>query len=47
MNLRYVLNAMRRRKLRTFIITIALVIGVALVGALLALVDTQRQFSIQ
>ena len=47
MNLRYVLNAMRRRKLRTFIITVALVIGVALVGALLALVDTQRQFSIQ
>lgn len=47
MGLRYVLSAWRKRKLRTFIIALALVIGVALVGALLALVDTQRQFSVQ
>ena len=47
MSLKYVLNSMRRRKLRTLIIALALTIGVALVGALLALVDTQRQFSIQ
>ncbi|MCW1967079.1 MAG: hypothetical protein KIH69_003015, partial [Anaerolineae bacterium] len=38
---------MKRRKLRTLIIAVALTVGVALVGALLALVDTQRQFSIQ
>ncbi|MEO7703795.1 MAG: FtsX-like permease family protein, partial [Thermoflexales bacterium] len=47
MGLKYVLSAMRRRKLRTFIVQLALVIGVALVGALLMLVDTQRQFSVQ
>ncbi len=47
MGLKYVLNSMNRRKLRTFIIALALTIGVALVGALLALVDTQRQFSVQ
>ena len=47
MGLKYVLNSMKRRKLRTFIIAVALTIGVALVGALLALVDTQRQFSLQ
>lgn len=47
MGLKYVLNSMKRRKLRTFIIVLALTIGVALVGALLNLVDTQRQFSIQ
>ncbi|HQV71249.1 MAG TPA: FtsX-like permease family protein [Thermoflexales bacterium] len=47
MSLKYVLNSMKRRKLRTFIIAMALTVGVALVGALLALVDTQRQFSIQ
>ncbi|MCL5997480.1 MAG: hypothetical protein M1546_15695, partial [Chloroflexi bacterium] len=46
MSLKYVLNSMRRRKLRTLIIALTLTIGVALVGALLALVDTQRQFSI-
>ncbi len=33
--------------LRTAIIALALIVGVALVGALLALVDTQRQFSTQ
>jgi len=47
MGLKYVINSMKRRKLRTFIIAMALTIGVALVGALLALVDTQRQFSLQ
>lgn len=47
MGLKYVINSMKRRKLRTLIIAIALTVGVALVGALLALVDTQRQFSIQ
>lgn len=47
MGLKYVLSAMRRRKLRTFIVQLALVIGVALVGVLLMLVDTQRQFSVQ
>ena len=47
MGLKYVLNSMKRRKLRTAIIALALTIGVALVGALLALVDTQRQFSVQ
>ena len=47
MSLQYVLSTMRRRKLRTFIIALALTVGVALVGALLALVDTQRQFSTQ
>ena len=47
MGLKYVLNSMKRRKLRTFIIALALTVGVALVGALLALVDTQRQFSLQ
>lgn len=47
MSLKYVLNSMRKRKLRTAIVAIALIIGVALVGALLALVDTQRQFSTQ
>jgi ABC-type antimicrobial peptide transport system permease subunit len=47
MGLKYVINSMKRRKLRTFIIALALTVGVALVGALLALVDTQRQFSIQ
>ena len=47
MGLKYVLNSMKRRKLRTLIISIALTVGVALVGALLALVDTQRQFSMQ
>ena len=47
MSLKYVLSSLRRRKLRTLIIAFALTIGVALVGALLALVDTQRQFSIQ
>jgi len=47
MSLKYVLSSLRRRKLRTLIIALALTIGVALVGALLALVDTQRQFSIQ
>ena len=38
---------MKRRKLRTVIVALALIVGVALVGALLALVDTQRQFSVQ
>jgi putative ABC transport system permease protein len=47
MSLKYVLRALSRRKLRTIIIIIALTIGVAMVGALLALVDTQRQFSAQ
>ena len=47
MNLHYVFSSMLRRKLRTFIITLALTIGVALVGALLALIDTQQQFSLQ
>ena len=47
MGFKYVLNSMNRRKLRTAIIALALTIGVALVGALLALVDTQRQFSVQ
>ena len=47
MGLKYVLNSMKRRKLRTAIIAMALIVGVALVGALLALIDTQRQFSVQ
>ena len=47
MGLKYVLNSMKRRKLRTLVVALALVIGVALVGALLNLVDTQRQFSVQ
>jgi putative ABC transport system permease protein len=47
MSLKYVLRSLGRRKLRTFIIALALTVGVALVGALLALVDTQRQFSAQ
>ncbi len=47
MGLKYVLNSMRRRKLRTFVVALALVVGVALVGALFNLVDTQRQFSVQ
>lgn len=47
MGLKYVINSMKRRVLRTIIIALALTIGVALVGALLALVDTQRQFSLQ
>ena len=47
MSLKYVLNSMRRHKLRTLVVMLALVAGVALVGALLALVDTQRQFSLQ
>ena len=47
MGLKYVLKSMQRRKLRTLIIALALTVGVALVGALLSLVDTQRQFSIQ
>ncbi|HEY3341620.1 MAG TPA: hypothetical protein VGK81_06360, partial [Anaerolineae bacterium] len=47
MSLKYVLRALSRRKLRTFIIIVALTVGVAMVGALLALVDTQRQFSAQ
>lgn len=47
MGLKYVLNAMKRRKLRTLVVAMALVIGVALVGALLNLVDTQRQFAVQ
>jgi len=38
---------MKRRKLRTFVVALALIVGVALVGALLNLVDTQRQFSVQ
>jgi ABC-type antimicrobial peptide transport system permease subunit len=38
---------MKRRKLRTVIVALALIVGVALVGALLNLVDTQRQFSVQ
>jgi ABC-type antimicrobial peptide transport system permease subunit len=47
MGLKYVLNGMKRRKLRTAVVALALIIGVALVGALLNLVDTQRQFSLQ
>ena len=47
MSLKYVLSNMRKRVLRTIIIALALTMGVALVGALLALVDTQRQFSVQ
>ena len=47
MSLKYVLNSMKSRKLRTTIIAMALIVGVALVGALLALIDTQRQFSVQ
>lgn len=47
MGLKYVLNSMRRRKLRTAVVALALIVGVALVGALLNLVDTQRQFSLQ
>lgn len=47
MGLRYVLNSMRRRKLRTLVVALALIVGVALVGALLNLVDTQRQFAVQ
>jgi ABC-type antimicrobial peptide transport system permease subunit len=47
MGLKYVLNSMKRRKLRTAVVALALIIGVALVGALLNLVDTQRQFSLQ
>ncbi len=47
MGLKYVLNSMKRRKLRTAVVALALVVGVALVGALLNLVDTQRQFSVQ
>ncbi|NJM41209.1 MAG: FtsX-like permease family protein [Anaerolineae bacterium] len=38
---------MKRRKLRTVIVAMALIVGVALVGALLNIVDTQRQFSVQ
>ncbi|MFC1465299.1 MAG: FtsX-like permease family protein [Candidatus Brachytrichaceae bacterium NZ_4S206] len=45
--MKYVLNSMKRRKLRTLVVALALVIGVALVGALLNLVDTQRQFAVQ
>jgi ABC-type antimicrobial peptide transport system permease subunit len=47
MGLKYVLNSMKRRKLRTAVVALALIVGVALVGALLNLVDTQRQFSLQ
>ena len=47
MGLKYVLNSMKRRKLRTVIVAMALIVGVALVGALLNIVDTQRQFSVQ
>ena len=47
MSLKYVIRSWGRRKLRTFIIAMALTIGVALVGALMALVDTQRQFAAQ
>lgn len=47
MALKYVLNSMKRRKLRTIIVALALIVGVALVGALLALVDTQRQYALQ
>ena len=47
MSLKYVISSMKRHKLRTLIVVVALVVGVALVGALLALVDTQRQFSLQ
>jgi len=47
MSFRYVLNSLKRRKLRALVIVLALTIGVALVGALLALVDTQAQFSLQ
>src|SRR5689334_14732429 len=47
MSLKYVLSSMKRHKLRTLVVALALVVSVALVGALLALVDTQRQFSLQ
>jgi ABC-type antimicrobial peptide transport system permease subunit len=47
MSIKYILKSWGRRKLRTLIILISLTVGVALVGALLSLVDTQRQFSIQ
>ena len=38
---------MKRHMLRTLVVCIALIVGVALVGALLGLVDTERQFSLQ
>ncbi len=47
MSLKYVFKSVLHHKLRTAIIALALAVGVALVGALLALVDTQRQFTIQ
>ena len=47
MSLKYVISSMKRHKLRTLVVSLALIVGVALVGALLALVDTQRQFSLQ
>ena len=47
MSLKYVLSSMRRHKLRTLVVCVALIVGVALVGALLGLVDTERQFSLQ
>jgi putative ABC transport system permease protein len=47
MSLKYVLSSMKRHILRTLVVCVALIVGVALVGALLGLVDTERQFSLQ
>ena len=47
MTLKYILRSFRRRKMRTLLILLSLVFAVGMVVTLSAVVDTQRQFSVE
>jgi ABC-type antimicrobial peptide transport system permease subunit len=47
MTLKYILRSFRRRKVRTLLILLSLVFAVGMVVTLSAVVDTQRQFSVE
>ena len=47
MTLKYILRSFRRRKVRTLLILFALIFAVGMVVTLSAVVDTQRQFSVE
>ena len=47
MTLKYILRSFRRRKVRTLLILFSLIFAVGMVVTLSAVVDTQRQFSVE
>ena len=47
MTLKYILRSFRRRKVRTLLILLSLIFAVGMVVTLSAVVDTQRQFSVE